>query len=882
MIDPMVDPMIAAYRLQLTADFGFGAARALVPYLRRLGISHVYLSPITEARPGSTHGYDVVDHGRIREELGGAQGFQDLLTAVRAHGLKLILDIVPNHAGLGPKNAFWQDVLAYGATSPYACYFDIAWRPLKPELHNKVLLPFLGKNYGEALDGGELRVVYEDGRLFAAYFDHRFALSPRTYADVLTRVSRAQGADARLAALSEALAALAPNARTAAEVLVQRLADIPFTVPTLTTAQLHALLEKQCWRLGNWRGASFEINYRRFFDINDLIGLRMEDPHVFAATHRLVKELLADDVIAGVRIDHVDGLFDPKGYLERLQTLAPKPVWVEKILARDEALPTSWPVAGTTGYEFGAEVVSALTCPLGHKPLSRTYRRFVGRAVPFAEQARRSKRLMMTTKLAGELNRLAYELDRLSESNYHNRDFTLDSLRAALTEVIANFGRYRTYLPDDRDGAKQVIDAAVTQARVHQPLAEPRIFRFIGDMLLSPHAALDPKHAAWIGRFQQYTAPVTAKGIEDTTFYRYNCFVALNEVGADPQAFGMRAKDLHRQASLRATTWPKTMLGTSTHDSKRGEDLRMRLAVLSEIPKRWHRTVARLAKIARRHRTGRAPSRNDMYLFFQMLTALWHDRTADLAERLDAYMLKAAREAKQATSWVYPNATYEKALSDFVTGMVADPATHAAIATCAEGVAEYGFANSITQLVLKATSPGVPDFYRGTEFLDLSLVDPDNRRPVDFAARGRALEAVQGLVAQPRAAQVQELLGARSDHAKLFVTAALLALRRTHAALFDGTYTPLYARGARRAHAVAFAREHGGQALLVIVPRFMACLERAGGWGDTALVLPESLRSRRWTDVLTGEPIVAGARVALRELGLPWLVGFSDLGGSGA
>jgi (1->4)-alpha-D-glucan 1-alpha-D-glucosylmutase len=891
--------MNATYRLQLGPGLGFDEVRRLLPYFRRLGISHLYLSPITEARPGSPHGYDVTDHNRVRGELGGRDAFWRLLAAAQADRLSVILDFVPNHEGVGPANARWQDLLTFGSFSPYAAYFDVDWDPLKPELQQKILLPFLGGPYGEAIDRGEIRLVFEDGRLLAAYYEHRFPLTPSTYPPVLeraaARLAGAGGEAAALDALAKAYAAWPPGDRPAAEALRTRLAavgpsearEIAEAAGELAGPALHRVLDAQFWRLAYWKTATQEVNYRRFFDYNDLVALRMEDPRVFADVHRLLGECVAHPAVAGVRVDHIDGLLDPSAYLERLRALGTRHIWVEKILARGETLLPSWPVDGTTGYEFLNDMMGVLTWPGGELPVDRIYRRFLrGNVVPYWVEEYRSKRLVMDTSLAGELFRLAYELDRISEADYHTRDFTYEALRQALAEFVALFPRYRTYLPEDGGEAEDVVRTTLQQARRRNPGREPTVFAFLEQVILGAVGApVRPLAGRWVGRLQQYTAPVAAKGVEDTAFYRYLRLSALNEVGGGPGRFGVAPHAFHARARFRALRYPRSLLATATHDHKRGEDTRMRMIALAEMPDAWHRTLRALARIGRRHRTGAAPSRADEYLFYQTLAALWDGAGADrgaLAGRLAAYMRKAAREAKLHTSWHDPDAEYEAALERLVRGVLADGRLPAAIGPLAAQLATYGLANSLSQVVVKATSPGVPDFYQGTELFDLSLVDPDNRAPVDFGVRAQLLEELEPLLDAPDPAVLRAWIAARDPRAKLFVMVRLLRFRQAHPRLFEGGYWPLEAEGAAAEHVLAYAREAGGERLLVAVPRFPAVLERSGAWERLSLPLGERLAGGGWTDVLTGAPVPAEDCLEVGWLPLPWAVLYSAAAGQPA
>lgn len=878
--------MTATYRLQLQPDFGFAEAQALLPYLRRLGASHLYLSPVTEARAGSTHGYDVIDHNEVRTDFGGREGLDRLLDDAAEAGIGVIFDWVPNHAGVGPHNASWQDVLAFGPHSPSAWTFDIDWEPFKQELKRKVLLPFLGRTYGEALDDGEIGLAYDDAAFYATYFDNRFALNPATYDALLdAALPHYERADAYwdLKDLLEAYRGLEPHEREKAEALRPRLAalvqhaDPAAWLGEIEGERLHALLERQFWRLAHWLTAGHEINYRRFFDINGLVGLRMEDDQVFWDAHRLLGELLAHPAAAGVRIDHIDGLFDPHGYLEQLRALGTRQVWVEKILARGETIPEGWPVEGATGYHFMNDVLHLLLDPEGEIPLDRAYRRFVPEARAWERVVHRSKQLVMRTSLQSELFRLASELDRISEADYHTRDFTLEALREALAEVVAAFDRYRTYLPDhDAEAAREVVQLAVHRARSRNPAAEPTVFDFIARVILGDvREDLRERQRAWVGRLQQYTAPVAAKGVEDTAFYRYVRLAALNEVGGEPADWALPAQAFHARARFRARSYPRHLLATATHDHKRGEDTRMRLLAIAEVPERWEETVQALAAIGEAHTGERGPARADAYLVFQTLAALWQPPAgedpsayrATLPDRLWTYLQKAAREAKEQTSWINPDERYETDLEAFVRGICTDERTAEALGPFAEEIARLGFWNSLSQLVLKLTSPGVPDFYQGTELLDLSLVDPDNRRPVDYALRRRMLDDLGGLLAVPEAEAVRGMIDAREARAKLYLTARLLRLRQERPALFEGEYRPLEPEGSDGW--VAFTREAGEDVLVVLVPRYPARWHEAHA---ASVLLPEALADAAWTDWLTGAEIAATDALDPLGLPLPWAV----------
>lgn len=868
--------MIATYRLQLHPEFGFEEVQDLLPYLSALGISHLYLSPITEARPGSTHGYDVIDHNAIREELGGREAFDRLVAAAREAELQIILDFVPNHAGVGPRNSYWQDVLAYGPYSAYAGYFDIDWQPIKPELQGKILLPFLGRPYGEVLDDGELRLSYDDGYFYASYYENRYRLNPASFTAVLEDLLRAAERTAPywdLKDLVEAYSTLAPHERDKAEALRKRLAnlfsriDFQAVLDAAKPAALHEILEKQYWRLSFWKTAGYEINYRRFFDINGLVALRMEDDHVFWDAHQLLAEILALEGVAGVRIDHIDGLFDPHDYLDRLRKVGAGQVWVEKILAPGETLPDDWPVAGTTGYEFLNDAMGVLLREDARIALEKIYRRATGMILSYDDEVYESKKEVIESSLSSELFRLAYELDRISEADYHTRDYTLEALRLALMEIVAVFDRYRTYLPHDEEAAREVVQKAVYRARGRNPVTEPTVYDFIAGVILGDvrEDLLDVQRA-FVGRFQQYTAPIAAKGVEDTAFYRYLPLSALNEVGGEPGEFGQTVHAFHSRARFRAHRYPHSLLSTATHDHKRGEDTRMRLIALSEMPDRWEEVVRSLLEISESHVGDAGPSRIDEYLFFQTLVALWHGSDHDnLPDRLSAYMQKASRESKRQTSWTYPDASYEEALESYVREVLRDERLGPAIDAFARDLAGLGFRNSLSQLMLKLTTPGVPDVYQGSELLDLTLVDPDNRRPVDYELRSNLLQEMDSLLNAPSADATRELIDSGDEKAKLYMTAALLRLRKEAPHLMAADYVPIEVKESEQW--IAFARMDDAEALIVAVRRWHGSVAEHG-----SLILPPPLANRSWTDVLTGLTIDAGDAVAIDQLPLSWAV----------
>jgi malto-oligosyltrehalose synthase len=908
----------ATYRVQLNAGFTFKDLTAIVPYLAALGISHVYCSPYFRARAGSAHGYDVVDHNSFNPEIGSRADFDEFVAALRAHGMGHILDIVPNHVGvMGSDNSWWMDVLENGQASIYADYFDIDWNPVNAALADKVLVPVLADPYGVVLERGDLELRFERalGSFAIHYHEHRMPLDPRTYPRILDavlalernpeleRLRRLFGAlpdrrgstTDRIAernrdkeAHKRALAALvAADAGVAAALdrAVATLAGDPAD-PTSFDA-LHDLLESQAFRLAYWRVASDDINYRRFFDVNDLAALRVENEAVFAATHRLVLELIASGALDGLRIDHADGLYDPLGYFQRLtariaQVTAAaggsRPIYLvaEKITASFERLPADWPVHGETGYHF-ANVVNRMLVDAGSKGrMGRIYRAFVGEPRQWPDITYECQHRVLRKSLASELNTASNLLARIAHDDRRTRDFTLASLWRALAEIIACFPVYRTYVTDAvADSDRRYVDWAIAAARRRGSSTEQPVFDFVRSALLlelpAQSESARQRMRRFAMKFQQITAPITAKGIEDTALYRFNRLVSLNEVGGEPDLFGSSVSAFHTDAQYRARHWPHEMLTTSTHDTKRSEDVRARIAVLSEMPAEWRRSVDRWRRFnrTRRREVGGmpAPSADDEYLFYQTLLGTWPLAEPDEAgldayrRRIAAYMLKAAREAKARTSWAAADPEYEDALLQFIRAALERREANLFLADfCAlnRRIVRFGLLNALSQTLLKLTAPGVPDVYQGNELWDFSLVDPDNRRPVDYDAR-------RGLLARLAAARTANAPAARTPidemvddiadpRCKLFLHARVLELRRRDPELFQrGEYLPLQVTGRRAPHLCAFARRLDGRLAVVLAPRLYLKLmgaESAGAegpprlplgaevWGDTAVRLP--------------------------------------------
>src|SRR5262245_1156192 len=961
---------LATYRLQLHQGFTFRDAQGVIPYLAALGVTDCYLSPFLQSASDSSHGYDVADHNQFSPALGTETDYVAFAEAARRHGLGQIADVVPNHMGIaGTRNAWWMDVLENGPASPWAAYFDIDWHPVKPELRDKVLFPILGDQYGNALENQELRLSFADGAFTVSYFDTPLPIDPSTSLQILRwrldELERALGPDhAQLLELQSVITALTHlPARTETEpprvaerqrerqVIRRRLARLWAEAPEVRAfveanlrafngvkgqpesfELLDALLNAQAYRLASWQVAGDEVNYRRFFEVNDLAAIRMEEPAVFEHTHGLLFRLVREGWITGLRIDHPDGLFAPARYLAELQSqcfleraaslddalgsgrevgwrdavlaeydrrLAEQPdsplarafyVIVEKILTEDEALPARWRVHGTTGYDFLNAVNGLFVDPAAARAFDQIYGGFLGARSRFDRIAYESKKLVTDTSMASEVALLGHRLARISERHRASRDFTDRSLIDALREITACFPVYRTYVGEgdlavtERD--RWAIERAVAMAQRLNPGTSPSIFSFIGDLLSlrvpeRATAADREERLAFVGKFQQLTGPVTAKGVEDTAFYRYHRLISLNEVGGNPARFGLPVEEFHRAAIVRRAAWPASLSATSTHDTKRSEDVRARIDALSEIPREWRlrlRQWHRLNRGALSMVDGQAvPDRNEEYLLYQTLLGAWplgpvtESDYEDFTERIQRYMFKALREAKIHVSWVHPRPEYEEAVRRFVAALLdRSNGNHflADFVPFQRRIAAWGMYNSLSQTLVKLTAPGVPDLYQGTELWDLSLVDPDNRRPVDYERRRAMLDALDAEATAAGAdltAFTRALTATMEDgRIKLYAIRRALTFRHERAALFlDGEHLPMTAAGAHPRHLCAFARCLGDAAALTVVPRFLASLSPSGPpfgrdvWGDTRVVLPEALSARRFRNVYTGEMIEA-------------------------
>ena len=920
---------LSTYRLQFNRSFTFAQAADLVPYLAELGITHCYASPYLRSRPGSMHGYDIIDHHHLDPEIGTVEDYERFVAALHQHGMGQILDVVPNHMGiLSADNAWWLEVLENGEASTYADFFDIDWYPLKDELQGKVLVPVLGDQYGTVLDRGELKLTFESekGEFSIFYFQHRFPVNPREYPRILGyEIERLQqqlsAENENLLELQSLISAFnhlpgreeaAPEKRAERlrdkEIHKRRLAALCARSPEVTAFvesrvkkingtpgdsssfdTIHELIKAQAYRLAYWRVAADDINYRRFFDVNDLAGLREENEAVFLQTHEFVLQLLREGKIDGLRVDHPDGLYDPKQYFERVQGAERKDgarshyLVAEKILTGNEQLPETWPIHGTTGYNFSNLVNGLFVDPDSERKLDRIYRAFIGRHANFKELVYQCKKLVMDQLLNSELNVLANHLSRIALADRHTCDFTLKSLRDALTEIIACFPVYRTYVTEQAVSAsdRAYINEAVDCAKEKSATTETSVYAFIREVLLTSQGQGHPQfyqrsviHFAM--KFQQYTSALMAKGVEDTTFYRYNRLVSLNDVGGDPLKFGTTPEQFHRETVQRSHAWPDEMSATSTHDSKRSEDVRARINVLSEIPMEWHRKVRTWREMNRDKKAiesgPEAPVANDEYLLYQTLVGAWPTgHEADnppqtFAKRICEYMLKAVREAKEKTSWANQNKDYEDAVTKFVNGVLGSQEFRDDFIPFQRKISHFGMLNSLAQTLIKLTAPGVPDTYQGNELWEFNLVDPDNRRAVDYGLRRRVLEEFREVCdggCDQHATFARKLAANMDDgRIKAYLVWKILNLRKQQPELFQlAEYVPLEITGERTKHLFAFARRHETQTLIAIAPRLCAQLMRGElrlpcgeeTWRDAQIRIPSSVT--RFRDLLTGETL---------------------------
>ncbi len=897
------------YRLQFNRQFTFAQARELVPYLRKLGVSDAYASPYFQARAESLHGYDITDHNKLNAAIGSRDEYDAWVAELHAHEMGQVLDFVPNHMGIGePLNQWWQDVLENGPSSAHAKFFDIDWRPIKSDLHDKVLLPILGDQYGRVLERGELKVRFDAGSFYLCYYNHELPIAPGTYRYVLEialqNLEPHQDEDfyAEFQSILTALEYLPRRTETDPEKIAERAREKEIIKRRLerrcqeappvqqaidqALAQINGkpgdarsfdaldeLLNAQSYRLAFWRVAAEEINYRRFFDVNDLAAIRQEVPEVFEETHKLLVDLVRVGAVTGLRIDHPDGLYLPREYFEKLQRRCadalnlPLPndgraiyMAVEKILTGTEPLRRDWPVHGTTGYDFTNQLTQLLVDSSAEAAITNTFRRFIGHSLHFGHLVYAKKLQVMRLALANDVNVLGNMADRLSEQNRWFRDFTLQALTLAVRETIACFPVYRTYVEPGRpvdEQDRQVIERAINSAKRRNPGIEESVFNFLRDSLLFrfPENLDDPareEHTNFVLKFQQYTGPIMAKGVEDTAFYIFNRLAALNEVGAEPQQFGSSIETFHQRNQDRHRDWPATMLTTSTHDTKRSEDVRARMVAISEMPAAWRRFILRARALNRRFKKRidevDAPDSNEEYLLYQTLLGTWpvthsgaadQNISADYIERIQAYMTKALNEAKLNTSWIQPNEEWLGATHDFIAKILEPTPKNKFLSILyplIEDIARFGAVNSLSQTLLKLTSPGAPDIYQGNEIWDFSLVDPDNRRPVDYKRRREMLDSL--CLIKP-----EELLQNWPDgRIKMFLTQRVLQFRNEHVDLFRrGNYLPINASGTFGDSCVCFARVYEDKWIVVIAPRLSS---RVGfpptgeKWQDTIVDLP--------------------------------------------
>ena len=922
---PRID-LTSTYRLQFNQSFTFRDASQLAGYLSELGISHVYASPIFRSHSGSTHGYDVTDPTRINPELGSEADFYSFRDELEKHGVGLVLDIVPNHMSASSENSWWMDVLENGPGSPYASYFDIDWHPPSKSLEGRILLPVLGRPFGETLEQGEFSLVFQEGRFYVQYFDSLFPLAPGTYRRILSSTAETlkstlgeeslafqeySGIAASASAIAESNATN-PEAVTARRLLFEglreRLRQLVTGNPEVRSfldtilddfkgqkenpssfSPLERLLDEQFYVLAYWQNVNEEINYRRFFTISDLVGVRMQDPRVFDATHALVLRLVEQGSVDGLRIDHIDGLRDPLAYLTRLREhLAALPggseptripIFVEKILARTERLPREWPVEGTTGYDFVNALNAFFVYPPEASAMERIYAGFLGKEPAYDDVLYQKKRLVMATLLGVEMRSAGHALGLLASKDRYARDIPRSDLELALVETTAFLRVYRTYIRNLEPSAqdKDLIETALADARARRPQLNAASFDFVGDVLLlrnPPHVVPEQREArlAFVMRWQQFTGPIMAKAFEDTFLYVYNPLVSLNEVGGDPRPTSAATTDFTAFARERSEEWPHSLNATTTHDTKRSEDVRARINVLSEVPDEWELRLKRWAELnAMRRRVLQGqpvPDRNEEIFLYETLLGMWpgeEQETSEVIERLQAYAIKATREAMVHTRWTLPNLPHEEALKEFIASILTFGTQNKFRRDFLEferRIAYYGMLNALSQTLLKIVSPGTPDIYQGSELWDLRLVDPDNRQPVDFEKRRTMLEEIRAKEAEGKILPSEWLRNWRDGRIKLYLIWKALRFRKEHQELFGrGDFREIEVSGPRSGNVAAFARTFKTQSLVVAVPRWLAREagtfdpENVGAfWDDTSISLPARTPGT-WKNLFTSEEI---------------------------
>src|SRR6266481_2320619 len=917
-------PISATYRLQFNKDFTFRDATGLLDYFSELGITHIYASPILRSRTGSSHGYDVVDPNKIDPDLGSEEDFERFRLELRNRGMGLILDIVPNHMSAGSENSWWMDVLEHGPESVYASYFDVDWHPPSRSLDSKILLPVLGRPFAEVLENGEFKLTFSEGRFYLQYFESFFPLAPKAYSEILGKnidklretVGEESTAYQEYSEIVAAFAALPPPAamkpgeagekRLRFEALRERLRQLVNANAQVDAflrdrvdeflgqrgdpasfSPLEKLLAEQFYVLSYWQNVNEEINYRRFFTITDLVGVRAEDPMVFEATHGLITRLAALPPVDGLRIDHIDGLRDPLAYLNRLREQLGKesgsgeprevPIYVEKILARRERLPREWPSAGTTGYDFLNALNSVFVDPKGAKCIEEVYDSFVGKKLVYEDLLYQKKKLVMSTLLGVEMRSLGHQLALLADKDRYARDLSRSDLTQALFETTAHMPIYRTYtrnLEVSREDAK-VIEQAIEEALARKFYLQPAHFDFIGDVLLvrnRSHLLPDQREARlnFVMRWQQFTGPIMAKAFEDTFLYVYNPLISLNDVGGDPRPTAAITESFSHFVTYRRKHRPNAMNATTTHDTKRSEDVRARISVLSEIPGQWQECLERWSKLNSQYKTQvdgqQVPDRNEEIFLYQTLLGVWPtngNQDESLKERLQTYAVKATREAMVHTRWTLPNNAHENALKKFVASLLKPGGGNAFLrdfAAFQRSIGQRGMVNGLTQALLKIISPGIPDFYQGSELWDLRLVDPDNRQPVDFAKRVSMLAALKQSAAS--ASLADDLAGHWGDgRIKLYAIWKALNFRRERPELFSkGDFVELKTLGPYAEHILAILRYHKREWVLLVAPRWLARAQEGRkvdaevGWREAAIQLPASAPAL-WDNLFTSEKL---------------------------
>ncbi|MEH2162741.1 MAG: malto-oligosyltrehalose synthase [Nostoc sp.] len=902
----------ATYRIQFTPQFGFDNAKAIAAYLADLGVSDLYASPIFKARSGSTHGYDIVDATQLNPELGTTESFEALVSEVQSLGMGWLQDIVPNHMAYSSENDYLMDILEHGPDSSYTDYFDLSWNAPFGDRQERILAPLLGDFYGASLENGHIQVQYEQNGLTVNYYSLKLPLRLESYTKFIThnlgRLTRTLGRNhpdfIKLLGILYILKSV--PSEVAGKQRQDQIAFIKGLVWELYTTNdaihefideniqtfngepgnsesfnlLDELLNDQFYRLAFWKVGAEEMNYRRFFTVNELISVKVEEMRVFNNTHSLIHKLVEEGKFTGLRIDHIDGLYNPIQYLQRLrEKTGDIYITVEKILEITEELPENWEIEGTSGYDF-LNYVNGVFCQTENESsFDKIYHNFIGSRVDYSSVVKDKKHLILEKNLAGDIDNLALLLKNISSKYRYGNDFTLNGLKRAIAEVLTLFPIYRTYITPDGIGEsdRATIQEVINQAKEQTPLLQHEL-TFIEKLMVLDfdNSLTQTEREQWIYfvlRMQQYSGPLMAKGVEDTTLYVYNRLLSLNEVGGNPGHFGIDLAKFHSFNKQHQATWPHTMNTTATHDTKRGEDVRARLNVLSEIPEEWDQQVNTWSAInrgSRIHRHGFAiPDGNDEYFIYQTLVGAFpfaEQEHASFVERVKDYIIKAIREAKVHTAWLRPDSEYEEACTSFIEKIL-DPSISGeflkAFRPFQQRIAEYGIFNSLSQTLLKITAPGVPDLYQGTELWELSLVDPDNRRPVDFEQRRSYLSAIREEVKTDILRLIQELLNDKTDgRIKLFLTAQLLQARTNYVSLFqDGDYLPLEVEGTYANHIIAFARREGNQTAIAIAPRFLTSLIQPGDnplgesvWQDTHLQLPSGT-PLTWTNLLTHQPL---------------------------